>query len=76
MPPTAPVTKVVTASDPTHPSHSKWWSIMQGVLVALKMAESIGPAVVTVVDPGDAKLAQQLGTIATAATPDPSALGN
>lgn len=44
------------------------------MLTVLRMAETIGPAVVTVVDPGDAKLATQLGQIAGAATPDPSAV--
>jgi hypothetical protein len=56
-------TKVVPVSDPAHPSHASWLDIL---LTALKAASSIGPAVVAVVDPGDAKLASDLGGIANA----------
>lgn len=51
----------VPVSNPAHPSHRSWLDIL---LTVLKAATAIGPAVVTIVDPKDAQLAQQLGTLA------------
>lgn len=53
----------VPVSDPRHPSHQSW---LQIILAALGAAIAIGPAVVAVVDPKDAALAGQLGSIAGA----------
>lgn len=75
MNPTVPVVmKSVSVSDPAHPSHRDWLSILLKVLTA---ATAIGPAVVAVVDPKDAELANKLGGIAgvvitTASDPAPS----
>ena len=52
---------VVPVSDPAHPSHASWLRILLEVLAA---ATSIGPAVVAIADPKDAKLAQALGGLA------------
>lgn len=59
-----PKTKLVPVSDPAHPSHPAWLDIL---LTTIKAATSIGPAVVAIVDPGDAKLAADLGGVAGAA---------
>jgi len=55
-----PQTQTVPVSNPAHPSHGAWLQIL---LTALKAAVSIGPAVVAVVDPGDADLANKVGAI-------------
>jgi hypothetical protein len=55
---------LVPVSNPAHPSHVDWLAIIRK---ALEAAITIGPAVVTIVDPKDAQLAQQLGNVAAAA---------
>ena len=55
-----PQTITVPVSDPAHPSHRSWLEIL---LTSLRLAAQIGPAVVAVVDPGDANLANKLGAI-------------
>lgn len=55
-------TQVVPVSNPAHPSHREWLQIL---LIALKAVTDIGPAVVAIVDPGDAKEATQIGTLAS-----------
>lgn len=59
-----PTHKTVPVSDPAHPSHASWREIL---LRAVTAATAIGPAVVAIVDPGDAKLASDLGGLAGAA---------
>lgn len=56
--------KTVPVSDPAHPSHPSW---LEALLLLTRMAASIGPVVVAVADPDDAKLATDLGKIAGAA---------
>lgn len=60
----APETKTVPVSDPLHPSHPSWLEIL---LISLKAATAIGPAVVTIISPENADLANKLGAVATAA---------
>ena len=55
-------TVTVPVSDPAHPSHVNW---LQIIMAALTAATSIGPAIVAVVDPADAPLADGLGKIAS-----------
>jgi len=56
-------TTLVPVSDPAHPSHQSWLEIL---LLSLKAAITIGPAIVQIVDPGDAKEAQQVAQVADA----------
>lgn len=58
-------TTTVPVSDPSHPSHQSWLQILMAVLNA---AIAIAPAVVQIVDPGDAKEAEQIGNLASGVT--------
>lgn len=53
---------VVPVSSPLHPAYPTWLEIL---LTALRAASAIGPAVVAVVNPQEAQVAAQLGTIAS-----------
>lgn len=55
-------TVTVPLSHPAHPKHSVWAELLK----AIEAAVIVGPAVVAIVDPGDAKLAGDLGNIAGA----------
>lgn len=56
-----PTTVTVPVSDPAHPSHTSWLEI---IMTALRAATIIGPAVVTIVSPANAQIAQSLGSLA------------
>ena len=58
-----PTTMIVPVSNPAHPSHKSWLQIL---LTALEAAVSIGPAIVAITDPSEAKLAGELGQVAQA----------
>ncbi len=58
-------TTTVPVSNPAHPAHRDWLHI---ILTSLAAACSIGPAIVTVVDPKDAALATNLGKIGLVTT--------
>lgn len=60
-----PVKVVVPVSSPAHPSHKAWLDILLKVIAAATM---IGPAVIEMVDPKDAALAAEIGTIVQTAT--------
>lgn len=55
--------QTVPVTDPAHPSHL---SALEIFLAALRFATAIGPAVVSVADPQDAALAEEIGQIAQA----------
>ncbi len=57
-------TMEVPVSHPAHPAHKDWLHI---IMTSLTLATMIGPAVVEIVDPQDAALANKLGQVAAAA---------
>lgn len=69
MPPTnASSTVTVPVSNPAHPHHSKWLDALRIALGVIQLAEGIAPAVVAVVQPQDATLAQASANAAQALT--------